>query len=49
MSEAQKVKDKAIAARMKREGVVRKVARCPVCNKMVNVKGIYTHIATHRG
>ncbi len=43
------IKDKAMAARMKREGVVRKIARCPICNKTVNLKGLYTHIVTHKG
>ena len=41
-----RTKDIAMAARLKSEGVVRKVARCPICNKVVNVKGFYSHIVT---
>lgn len=43
---ATKEQDKANAARMKAEGVKRKVARCPICYRMVNLKGIYNHIIT---
>ena len=43
------IKDKAMATRMKKDGVVRKVARCPICNKVVGLKGLYSHIVTHKG
>jgi len=46
--ESQRNKDKAMAARLKKEGVKRTRARCPVCNRVVNVKGIYQHIVTCR-
>ena len=44
---ARSEKDKAMAARLKREGVKRTKARCPICNKMVSLKALYNHIATH--
>lgn len=47
MSNATKAKDAAMAARMKQEGVVRKIARCPICNKLVNLKGLANHIITY--
>lgn len=39
-------KDKEMAARLKREGVKRIKARCPICHKVVNVNGLYNHIWT---
>jgi len=45
---AQSEKDKAMAARLKADKVVRKVARCPICNKMIALKSFYQHIATCR-
>lgn len=47
--ESNRNKNVAMAARMKSEGIVRKVARCPICNKVVGLSGIYTHIVTHGG
>jgi len=44
--QAKSAQDKAMAARLKAEGVKRNTARCPICNKMVNIKGMYTHIVT---
>jgi hypothetical protein len=44
-----KAKNQAMAAEMKRLGVERKVARCPVCNKIVALNGIATHINTCKG
>ena len=41
-------KNMAMASRMKREGIVRTVARCPVCNGMVGINRLYTHIVTCR-
>ena len=46
---ADRNKDIAMAARLKADGVKRKVARCPICNKVVNIKGLYTHIITCSG
>ena len=42
-------KDMAMAARMKREGVVRKSARCPICNSLKPLKYFYNHICTCGG
>lgn len=49
MAEAKKTKDKMMAARMKQEGVTRKTGKCPICNRAVNLKGMYSHIVTHGG
>jgi len=40
--------NKAMAARLKKEGVTRTVARCPICNRVVSLKGLAHHIATCR-
>ena len=45
----QREKDKAMAARMKREGVVRKFARCPICYSLKPLKSFYNHISTCGG
>lgn len=38
-------KDRQMAANMRENGVTRTVGRCPVCNSLVSVKGLYNHIA----
>ena len=43
---SKRAKDVAMAARMKAKGEVRKEARCPICNKVVSIKGFYNHIVT---
>jgi len=43
-----RVKDGAMAARMKAEGVKRDHARCPICNRVVALNYLYNHIAFHK-
>lgn len=44
-----KAKNQAMAAEMKRLGIERKVARCPVCNKVVGLNTIAQHIGSCKG
>lgn len=37
-----------MAARMKAEGVVRRIGRCSICNGLVSVPNLYQHIAYHK-
>lgn len=43
----ERVRNQAMAQRLKREGRVRTSARCPICNQIVPLKRLYTHIVTH--
>jgi hypothetical protein len=47
MAAKNREKDQAMAARLKAEGVKREVARCPICNKVVSLVHLYTHVAYH--
>jgi hypothetical protein len=40
-------KDQEMAARMKKNGEKRDVARCPICNKVVGVNQLQVHISYH--
>jgi uncharacterized protein with PIN domain len=40
-------KDQAMAARLKKDGVKRDSARCPICNKVMNLKDFANHIGHH--
>lgn len=43
---SQRVKDQARAADLKKRGIGRTVARCPICNRVVAINGFYGHIVT---
>lgn len=45
---AQRNKDQARAAYMKERGIVRRVARCPLCHRIVNID-MYNHIVACKG
>lgn len=43
-----RVKDAAMAARMKSEKIVRDHARCPICYGVISLHQLYNHIAFHK-
>ena len=47
MASKNREKDQAMAARLKAEGDKRTVGRCPICNAVVNLDNLQTHIAYH--
>jgi len=49
MSQETKTKDKMRAARMKAEGVTRKVCTCPICNKLIGLSSYYAHVTNCKG
>lgn len=49
MSQQQKAKDSAMAARMKQEGIERRHANCPICHRLASLNGLQNHILTCRG
>ena len=49
MSKQQRVKDSAMAARMKQLGIERRSGNCPICHHMVNLPNMNNHITTCRG
>ena len=40
-------KDKAMAKHLKELGVKREIARCPICNAVVNIKAMQNHVSYH--
>ena len=42
-------KDKAMASRMKREGVERTTGRCCMCHKVVSLDTYPSHLRSHAG
>lgn len=48
MANIRSQKDKEMAAYMKRMGVKRTTARCPICHKLVNLGSLSNHIFTCR-
>ena len=40
-------KDKEMASHLKKRGVKRTGARCPICNKIVALNNLYKHIVLH--
>jgi len=40
-------RDKEMAAHMKKLGIRRKWARCPICHKTVSLNKLYIHIVLH--
>lgn len=49
MSQQQKAKDSAMAARMKLLGIERRHANCPICHRLSSLSGLQTHIVTCKG
>lgn len=45
----QKAKDAAMAARMKKLGIERRSANCPICQREVSLSGMNNHITVCRG
>lgn len=41
-------KDQEMAARLKKENVRRISGRCPICNDIINLNSLYSHVAFHR-
>ncbi len=41
-------KDQAMAAQMKRDGVRRASARCPICGRLVALAQLTQHVGLHR-
>ncbi len=41
-------KDQEMAARMKKEKIERDHGRCPICNKLVDMKYLQNHISFHK-
>ena len=41
-------KDKEMAAMLKKLGVERTQARCPICSVVVSIKGLQKHIVLHK-
>lgn len=41
-------KDKEMASMLKRLKIERTTARCPICNRVVNVDALQKHIVLHR-
>ncbi len=40
-------KDREMASRLKKEGVKREVARCPICSQVVALSKFPVHLAHH--
>ncbi len=47
MAAKNREKDQAMAARLKAEGDKREHARCPICNAIVPLDKLSTHLAYH--
>jgi hypothetical protein len=43
-SKNKRAKDAANAGRMKAKKIVRKVCRCPVCHRLIDLRGLANHI-----
>ena len=41
-------KDKEMAAYLKKHGIRRSSARCPICNKIISLNRLQGHIAVHK-
>jgi hypothetical protein len=49
VSDRRSVKDKEMAAMLKRLGIKRTTGKCALCNSLVSLKGMYGHIVQCRG
>jgi hypothetical protein len=41
-------KDQAMAAELKKNGVERTSAKCPICYSTVSLKSLYGHLSVHK-
>lgn len=46
-TKAQAQQDREMAARLKKEGDKREVARCPICNAVVSMNNFINHVQFH--
>lgn len=44
-----RAKDQEMASRMKKEGVRRSSARCPICHSLIAMNSLYFHICSCKG
>ena len=49
MASKRSLKDAAMAAQLKKEGVERTVAACPICHRVVSLTRLPVHVLTCKG
>ena len=49
MANERSLKDKAMAARLKKEGVTRTVGNCPICHNSISLRLLPTHVMKCKG